>query len=429
MEINNLIDNVRTFFTDQYQGVKKSSSYLSFEPLGCVVDPDDFKGENEEISNIKAVEQLSILGDRLPEIEPIFFSSTNRLSSVYEELIESANYTGSNISAEDQTPYISKFGEVKSESLLKFKDGQKASINTPEDSYLPVYAYPKNWYDPNGFFWVRKSFSSKDEYKQPEKIKSKRGIDRPIPLMWKSNLHVNPESLKILSKEPSIEKKVNLTAVLNAGVPHIAQKDHKKQELIKGNPFIFNKKLKSFPGIIQPAVGIKTETLKPQVQLQNLQVDRRLMVADRLKINNVMVNTGTSEGAPVKSNEFSMSFDYNIVYLERPWFSTSLFHYSKLWYCLSLDEGYFSNGLKDPDNSGVLKSIPTAMILIKDLRITAAWTNEDKQNAENSYGLGIFNTSNLKFNNNELIIPGMQIIGWICEVPPKIPAMGDPYLR
>src|SRR5690606_24524666 len=175
--------------------------------------------------------------------------------------------------------------------------------------------------------------------------------------------------------------------------------------------------------------SVKTDAIKPQVQLQNLQLEKRLMFADRVKINNVMVNTGTSEGTPVKSNKFTMSFDYSIVYLERPWFSTSLFHYSKLWYCLSLDEGYFSNGLKDPDNAGVLKSIPTAMILIKDLRITAAWTNEDKQNAENSYGLGIFNTSNLKFNNNELIIPGMQIIGWICEVLPNIPAMADPHLR
>ncbi len=429
MEINNLIDNVRTFFTDQYKGVKKSSSFLSFEPLGCIVDPEDFKGENEEISNIKAVEQLSILGDRLPEIEPIFFSSTNRLSSVYEELIESASYTGTNLTAEDQTPYMGKFGEVKSESLFKYKEGQKASINTPEGTYLPVHAFPKNWYDPNGFFWVKKSFSAKDEDKKPEKIKSRRGIDKPIPLMWKSNLHVNQESLKKLSKEPSIQKKVNLSAVLNARVQDFKVKETKKPELKKESPFLFKTKLKTFPIIMQPAVSVKSTPVKPQVHLQNLQLEKRLMVADRVKINNVMVNTGTSEGVPVKSNEFSMSFDYNIVYLDRPWFSTSLFHYSKLWYCLSIDEGYFSNGLKDPDNSGVLKCITTAMILIKDLRITAAWTNEDKQNARNSYGLGIFNTDNLDFKNNELIIPGMQIIGWICEVLPKIPAMADPHLK
>lgn len=429
MEINNLIDNVRTFFTDQYKGVKKSNSYLSFEPLGCIIDPEDFKAENEDISNIKAIEQLSILGDRLPEIEPIFFSSTNRLSSVYEELIESANYTGENITAEDQTPYMSKFGEVKSESLFKFKEGQKASINTPEGSYLPVYALPRNWYDPKGFFWMNKTFSAKDENKTPENSENRRGVNKLIPLVWKSNLQINEESFRKLSNDASINKKVNLSSVLNARIQASGKVGEKtKPENKKVNPHLIKPGLRAFHSR-QPAVELKPTAVKPQIRIQNLHFEKKLMVADRIKINNVMVNTGTSDGVPVKSNEFSMSFDYNIVYLDRPWFSTSLFHYSKLWYCLSLEEGYFSNGLKDPENTGVLKSIPTAMILIKDLRIKAAWTNEDKKNAENSYGLGIFNTDNSQFINDELVIPGMQIIGWICEVLPKIPAVTDPHIK
>jgi hypothetical protein len=123
-----------------------------------------------------------------------------------------------------------------------------------------------------------------------------------------------------------------------------------------------------------------------------------------------------------------MSFDYCFVNLERPWFDTSMFHYSNLWYCLSLPEDYFSTGGKDKANSGVLKSIPTAMILIKDLRIKAAWTEDDKTNAKNSIGLGIFNLNDSRFIDNELVTPGMQIIGWMCGILPKLPTMPDPNM-
>ena len=50
MDINNLMENVRSFFSEQYKGVEHTESYIALEPLGTTIDPDDFRDENNSIS-------------------------------------------------------------------------------------------------------------------------------------------------------------------------------------------------------------------------------------------------------------------------------------------------------------------------------------------------------------------------------------------
>jgi len=162
------------------------------------------------------------------------------------------------------------------------------------------------------------------------------------------------------------------------------------------------------------------------IVLKDLSVLKHLQVAERVRLTNSMAQNNTAPSRPVHSNKFSMSFDYCIVNLHRPWFDSSLFHYRKLWFSLTHDEGYFSSGVKDDTNDGVLKCIPTAMILIKNLKLQASWTEEDKKNAKSSIGLGIFNVNDSVFIGNDLVNPGIQIIGWMCEVLPQMPVLADP---
>lgn len=203
-----------------------------------------------------------------------------------------------------------------------------------------------------------------------------------------------------------------------------------RKEKVPLNPdrtTLFSARLATPPSIKKDAI-CAAEEIRPKAELKNLNVLKRFNVADRVKLIGHMVNNDIAPVKPVQSNEFSMSFSYCIVYLDRPWFDTSMFHYTNLWYCLSLKEDYFSTGDKDETNYGVLKCIPSAMVLIKDLKIKAAWTDDDKANAQNSIGLGIFNVNGSEFINNELVTPGMQIIGWMCEVIPRLPAISDPNI-
>ena len=63
--------------------------------------------------------------------------------------------------------------------------------------------------------------------------------------------------------------------------------------------------------------------------------------------------------------------------------------------------------------------------LNENLSITAQWSEEDKKAATSAYGLGSFNLCNSSFTNNTLTAPGIQIIGWICEVLPELPLYND----
>ncbi len=425
MDINNLMENVRSFFSEQYKGVEHTESYIAFEPLGTMIDPDDFKDENNSISEIKAMEQISILGDRLPEIDNIFFATTSRLSEVYEVLVESSRFYGTKITSEDKTGYIAKLAEVQMESRQKIEDGDKASIVTPEGSYLPIYAYPRKWYDPNGSFWVNKIFSA-TEPKTPLNSKTTLAVGKPIPMVWRTKLSVNPAISKIQVDQPIPEALENIKSSMvfrkNIPLERITVRDH-RTPLVNLNALNLKSRIDSIP--IQ---STGTNATEPKPAIKNLNLLSKFNLANRILVTNLIINNDAQNIEPVKSNEFSMSFDYCIVQLNRPWYNTELFHFSNIWYALALNEGYFSNGLKDESNKGVFKSIPNAMILIKNLKIRAAWTNEEKLNAANNVGLGIFNLKDSMFVNNELVIAGMQIIGWICEVIPKLPVANDPNM-
>ena len=452
------MDNVRDFFSEQYEGVEKSNSFLSFEALGTMIDPNDFKDENEEISEIKATEQLSILGDRLPEIDDIFLTNTSRLSSLYEMLIAGAEFYGENIKVDDSSRYLAKFAEVKKDAEFEYNEAVKASIERPEGNYLPVYGTPINWYDPKGSFWQTKTFSEKENKATPVP-KSKAIKKTAVPFLWKTSLVANPAMLSaavvqsaklkpikatpISAVKPMLRAKPIIVKMSTVAAPVAARVKVKK------GPFTFGgtrRVANARPGKATTVVPsrrggtirrssspkprkplpVKLTQTKSATAWSSLAVLKHLDIAERTKMTSQIAHHNTAPQEPVRSNGFEMSFDYCIVNLERSWYDTTMFHYSKLWYGLTLKENYFSTGTKDEANSGALKCIPTAMILIKNLKLKAAWTNEDKHNAKNSVGLGIFNLSESTFTDNELTNSGMQIIGWMCEVLPKLPVNSDP---
>ncbi|MFS4493725.1 hypothetical protein [Maribacter sp. 2308TA10-17] len=449
MNVNNLMDNVRDFFSEQYKGVEKSNSFLSFEALGTMIDPDDFKDENEEISEIKATEQLSILGDRLPEIDDIFLTNTSRLSSLYEMLISGTEFYGENIKADDTSPYLAKFAEVKKDAEFKYNEAVKASIERPEGNYLPVYGTPNKWYDPKGSFWQTKTFSEKENKTAPAP-KSKAIKKTAVPFLWKKNLVANPAMLstavvQAVKLKPIFHAKPIKVKMATVAAPVAARVKVKKVPVRVGHTRRVTKARPVRATTVVPSrregtvrrgaspkprkpLPVKTTQLKSATAWSSLAVLKHLDISERTKITSQIAHHNTAPQEPVRSNGFEMSFDYCIVNLERSWFDTAMFHYSKLWYGLTLEENYFSTGTKDEANSGALKCIPTAMILIKNLKLKAAWTNEDIQNAKNSVGLGIFNLSESTFTDNELTNSGMQIIGWMCEVLPKLPAISDPNM-
>jgi hypothetical protein len=129
---------------------------------------------------------------------------------------------------------------------------------------------------------------------------------------------------------------------------------------------------------------------------------------------------------PVSSDKFSISFSYCMVKIQRPWYYEP-FLFNKNWYIPSYKAGSFSTATADK-NDGLFPAIPIALVVIKDLKITANWTDSDTQNAQNAMAFGPFSLAGSKFENNSLSCNGMQIIAWIFNVLPVLPANADPAL-
>jgi hypothetical protein len=133
----------------------------------------------------------------------------------------------------------------------------------------------------------------------------------------------------------------------------------------------------------------------------------------------VLLDAGAKQ-QDVVTNRFSIQVDVCVVSLYRPWLSDALLSLPG-WFVPGYDKGEFSDRTNELD--GPFAVLPTACILIRNLNITAQWSEQDHAAIENSVNLGSFNLLGRSFDRNSatLTVPGMQSIAWVCEPMPLLP--------
>ncbi|MBV8282374.1 MAG: hypothetical protein JO347_09985, partial [Candidatus Eremiobacteraeota bacterium] len=138
-----------------------------------------------------------------------------------------------------------------------------------------------------------------------------------------------------------------------------------------------------------------------------------------------------------------ISCDITKVDIMRPWFSESLFKLPS-WSTNLAGKGQISNGKLDSTNAGnLIPMYPVAFIVASNIVIKAAFSHEDQEiikqaistsvsasygpfSISGKYGYGRSNeASNADFQNGEIRVPGMQIIGWVSRLVPSSPQMGE----
>jgi hypothetical protein len=145
------------------------------------------------------------------------------------------------------------------------------------------------------------------------------------------------------------------------------------------------------------------------------------LTATNAALSSVVLNLPAQ---PTSSMNFEISFKYCVASVARPWLSSD-FLTATNWYMPGLQVGALARGIyaKAAQRFGLL---PAKLLLVKELSIRAAWSEQDRTFAQNSASLGPFSLINSSFDKNELTAPGMQIIGWFCQVVPVLPPMADP---
>ncbi|WP_207496990.1 hypothetical protein [Aridibaculum aurantiacum] len=451
MEQVDLMKNIRDFFISQYAIKNNSSrSFVAFEPLAHMISPDDFGSDPT-----RAADHLSRLCDKVPQVNDVFIADgTRTLSGTYGELIASAQFSDKRITG-DPTPYIGLWGNLKSLADRLYNNGARASTEDggTETIYL-TRATPANWYDANSSIWTRKTITKTTTQTVPG-----RGVGNKQPpiinskLVWKESVLdtklVQNSNIINIVKNPLLVDKINLATKPVAAKPNAAEpvtttigSTHLNTAAIAGSARLMKKpgmmtaeKVTAKPVVNQVFQPINMPVAHATLQLNkvptiNRQVYKAMNVVvpfqQKVLLNRAVGRIDNSTTQEVKSTDFQLDFSYTLVSLDRPWMAADVIDNANLWYALTRKAGYYSTGEVSAENNGAIRAIPKAMIVIKDLSIKAQWTEADRKEATTSIGLGCFNLANSSFSNtNELNAPGVMILGWVCEVLPKLPANDD----
>jgi 2-oxoglutarate dehydrogenase E2 component (dihydrolipoamide succinyltransferase) len=75
----------------------------------------------------------------------------------------------------------------------------------------------------------------------------------------------------------------------------------------------------------------------------------------------------------------------------------------------------------------IVPAIPTGFIVVKDVLIKANWSDADAAHASSAASFGPFINIESHFDTGSgtYVIKGMQILAWLCEVPPFLPPGND----
>jgi hypothetical protein len=460
--MDNLTQKIKEFFLEQYKELDTTDTFLSFEPIGCIINPDDYRDPiTKSYNQVLVNEEISEIVDHVPDIGEVFLPSLEQVSKQYQTLIEGARFNAAAISGEDKSDYLATFGDIKNEALKTLEDADRMSLESVGATYFPATTIPNTWYDTESPIWSFQEFNVENIITEVPKTENEKPIKR-INLAWQkiadakliANLGTENDQVNLSHLKPnlkgidyninSIEAIKNLT--LTSEIPAI--KEEKKWLFPKSsliNPSVLAKFHTSnfltpiaVPNKTVMASELKNSGTFTNKALLSTPLTYKTLIPDQkiktsLSLNrdftNLIINDiNLTETKPLNSQNFNMSFNYCVVQIQRSWFNTKMFNYSNLWYSIAAAEGFFSSGVKGPENQGCLRAIPKAFIIINNLKIKASWSANDLQDAKESAGLGFFNLMNSKMIENELSNPSLQIIGWVCEATPKMPITNDPNL-
>lgn len=147
----------------------------------------------------------------------------------------------------------------------------------------------------------------------------------------------------------------------------------------------------------------------------------------------------TARGLSPRTRDLRISFGFQRVQIVRPWLQSMLLHMGSWSQPGQKRNGYSTGSIED--NTGSFPLLPTAMLVARDVEVTAAWSDEDRAVLQSGIGegnrlaLGPFVLSGSygsgakeyrvasTLQEGTVRVPGLQLIGWIGEVVPACPPL------
>jgi hypothetical protein len=436
-----------------------SNTFLQLAWPGIALSPADFKDPANPAGPYDpgyAEETFSFLSNIAPVFDAThFINSGFEVDDLYQLAISGAVPAGAALDQLLTNPAYRLFSDAQYE----FVSARRGSRKDPNVFYYPCQALPSDWYtEASANAWP--TFSIGGAAAPPplgqSQLGQRGGAGLLLKGLWQLKPAADEQALKGRLQQAIQTKAARLTSLLRpiavtrlrpleqnfglatttlpagttvprpasgrptAGVVPpamtrlLASADLKKQ--LRPDPLVSLTHL-------APALVAQTKIDPGRFEIasaKNLAFNKKLILTSLL--NELLIPQPVSPA----SKNFAISFRYAQVTISRPWLKLALLTTGN-WYIPGTAASAYATGTTS-GNTGMFPLLPTSFIVIRNLKITANWSAEDRANASKAAAFGPFSTVGATFNQDTLEIPGLQVVAWLSRLMPPLPPLKDPLL-
>ncbi len=388
-DTSDLLGKVYDFFSGVYAAASTKQAFLAFEPLGLPMPSESFK-DNATDTTLDPALAIYILSDIANAASSVNGSSLIRRNQKIDSFIRLFMDSSMPLDANS----TQSLGATKLDASPAFQ--QTLPVPGPIPSrFYPAYASPASWYDPSvKDNWTSYSVGNQQTTQPP-------GTPAPPP----RPIRIDPPVWRVVP--PPLHAVIVSPVQLQFHPPFRPM----ATTVFRPNP------VRTVP----PAAA----TVPSPVLLTHPTATRYPLQVLSTQLAAIQAN---SQPQPVATNSISISFDYCICTITRPWFPDTLL-LLRNWFVPGYSRADISNsaGAGDP---GLMPLLTTGFVAIRNLKISAQWSASDLQAISGSSAFGPFSLVGRSFDTSSgmLTCSGTQIIGWFCSALPVLPPVTDPSL-
>jgi hypothetical protein len=294
------------------------------------------------------------------------------------------------------------FERIKSEVERTYEASRVVSLDGPRD-YLPVDIDPRCWFDDNAPGWTHYGFKSGADPQDPNP-----DPDLAEP-QWQFQI-ADPPLQAMLDQPPAVSQPL-WQPIVDGALADGPLVDPPVDPVVNPVEVVIDP--------VDPVDPIHTNDTNPVIinGVATDPVTSELAMFERVNASRPIPT------APVQADRISVDFDYQLVTVTRPWWCAPLLELND-WCVPGMARGHLSDG-KDKGNTGTAPTLPVAFLMLRNLRISAHWTEQDLTALTGSMGLGPFSLIGRSVTTTEaeaeLIVPGCQLVAWLCVTLPALP--------
>ncbi len=443
--LDDLAAHLQRFFADRFPVTGDEgpgSVFLVFDSLGRPVSAKEFTGADGAAANVLSRLRAADLADQLPTANALkrgwYLPRGGRLSGWYANILRASAGPLPPASDADREAF-----EAAKADAVRALDLNKLPAAVGIADYYETSMSPSDWFTAESTGWNTYSVGATDQPAEPAAPATP--VAPPAGGGDGSGGSVSPGSLPMLAAgEPVAAGEPAETGA--AGRPRFTfqvPKDPQQADLV--NYVAYAAHSEPTVAVAEQSAGIQrlmpvalAEEGRPAPTLPSIaatapgatgqpseaEFDPQLGAALGCQAAALTV-AGATVPTPATSNQFSVKFDYCAVRLDRPWWNEPFLHRGD-WSVPGYSAGQISSGSATRPE-GEVTLVTVGMLVIRDLIISASWSDADLEVLPRSTSLGPFCIAAADFDraSGTLTRKGMQVIGWLCLVPPVLPPKGD----